>query len=551
VLTADASAPAPAHDEESLRALLVASDAEVLRTLDQAIASTGDRTLAVMDLAEAVVAAQGFRPHVAFVDVTLGGGSGLALVHHLQAVQQEIAVYALAPPERVAEALEAVSLGAAGLLLLPTSGDAALRVTGEVRTRRTQILRVIALEEELHAARRAGATMQSLALEHGRGGPQALLAAAAKALVDVTGAHAASIYAEDGEVLDRASGHGPSTLPQRTTRQELGELASDAPRELVAHERLRAVIEGAAPGRIALAAEAIAFVSQLLALRSPRDGEDRGARFEPRARFEQLVAREVERSRRHRRQFSVASLRASEIAPSRGGRLEDVLRSVIRDGDVLGREPGDDEILIMLPDTGALGAQLCRRRLGVGPVGIATFPNDAKTAESILVASRTRRDAGLCSVVRALGLDVMGLKDVVAMLLDERGDVDAGVASPRRLDLPMPAALSLVQHACHETRRAGACSIVVASRSGVGLASAVREAAAAPGERPHLVEIDVERVAAAEGIEAVVVAAEHGTWACCGVGDGDRMRLAHAADPMLGDVLVQRLTELASQDGAR
>jgi hypothetical protein len=121
--------------------------------------------------------------------------------------------------------------------------------------------------------------------------------------------------------------------------------------------------------------------------------------------------------------------------------------------------------------------------------------------------------------------------------------VDAGLGSPYPLILAIPAALSLVLHMTYEARRRGPASILVTSNGGMAFASAVREACSAPGEPSMLTVVDVRDLPGCQDVDVVVIAAEHGTWACCGVAKKERFFAAHAADAMLADLLAQKLTQ--------
>jgi hypothetical protein len=53
--------------------------------------------------------------------------------------------------------------------------------------------------------------------------------------------------------------------------------------------------------------------------------------------------------------------------------------------------------------------------------------------------------------------------------------------------------------------------------------------------------IDATHLAASGGAEAIILVAEHGTWAYCARRSGERILTAHSADPLLADVLADRL----------
>jgi diguanylate cyclase (GGDEF)-like protein len=128
--------------------------------------------------------------------------------------------------------------------------------------------------------------------------------------------------------------------------------------------------------------------------------------------FERLLTAEVERARRYRFSVSVMSLDVDDFSSVNGSRgrafgdglLREIateIRTLQRASDVLARR-GDDEFVVMLPQTTAKGAANVARRLvralssGVYvngtqvplsvSIGIATFPDQANDGASLLTA---------------------------------------------------------------------------------------------------------------------------------------------------------------------
>lgn len=536
--------------EGVLDLLVVSNDAEALRTFQQAVVPLGDRVTAALDLAEAIAVASSKKPQVAFVDVTSGDGTGLALVHHIQAVDPEIVIYVMAPSPKLHVALEGLTLGASGMMTLPTSGDAILRAVGEVREKRGSARYRARMEKQLVRAQKTVDAMQSLAKAAARGGKEALMRAVADAVVDVGPARAAAVYQPDGITLARVATSGPVTVPESAVEPDLERLTARDGRQTFALGIGAVVVEGADASNKEAIVDLAGFASHLLALVSraggARGGESGRTRFEPLGRFQALLTREVENARRHGRKVSVASVLFGDPlgAVRRPSKLEDAFRGILREGDVLGRDEGDDEVLLLLPDTSALGAQLCRRRIGLGAVGLATFPHDANSAESLTAIARRRAELSLRSPVRMLDLARRSLPEILDALL-ACPLVDAGPGSPFPIDVDIAAALSLVHHACIEARRGGDVSILVTARQGIGFSSAVREACATAGAKATVVEVDLREGPGVSDVDAVVVTAEHGAWACCGVVERDRFKAVHAADGMLADLLARKMTEKA------
>jgi DNA-binding NarL/FixJ family response regulator len=87
------------------------------------------------DLAEGLAVAEGDPPDVAFIEIGLGDGAGLALVHHLKAIVPAVTVFALATADAVEQGAHAMALGATGTLLLPLGGDEILSALATVKVR--------------------------------------------------------------------------------------------------------------------------------------------------------------------------------------------------------------------------------------------------------------------------------------------------------------------------------------------------------------------------------------------------------------------------------
>src|SRR5262249_30734950 len=125
----------PVLADIALNVLVASGDSELLEMAVRAITAQGDRATGCMGVAETIATAQVERFDVAFVDLTLDGESGLALVHHLGAITPGMVIHVITPRERLDVATEAVSLGAAGIHLLPITGDALAQAVGDARSR--------------------------------------------------------------------------------------------------------------------------------------------------------------------------------------------------------------------------------------------------------------------------------------------------------------------------------------------------------------------------------------------------------------------------------
>jgi hypothetical protein len=66
-----------------------------------------------------------------------------------------------------------------------------------------------------------------------------------------------------------------------------------------------------------------------------------------------------------------------------------------------------------------------------------------------------------------------------------------------------------------------------------------------PRDNITLHALDVRGPSSAEAVEALAVLAEHGAYVLVGRSDGGAVRGLHAADPLLADVLADRLGKAA------
>ena len=142
----------------SLHVIAVLADATTIELMARTLEHSGDELGVATDLAEGLASTAAEAPDVVLIDVTMGNKAGLAVIHHVRAVAPGTAVYALAPPEALELATQAVALGGSGVILMPLSGDELLTALADVRTRRAEREQRVKLEREAAASRR-GATL--------------------------------------------------------------------------------------------------------------------------------------------------------------------------------------------------------------------------------------------------------------------------------------------------------------------------------------------------------------------------------------------------------
>jgi hypothetical protein len=63
------------------------------------------------------------------------------------------------------------------------------------------------------------------------------------------------------------------------------------------------------------------------------------------------------------------------------------------------------------------------------------------------------------------------------------------------------------------------------------------------GEGSLFEAVDLSAVAGCENLEILAIVAEHGTYALLGRSEGSVVRAVHAADPLLVDLVLQKLGE--------
>ncbi|WP_437854412.1 diguanylate cyclase domain-containing protein [Sorangium sp. So ce363] len=410
---------APAH-EFSLKVLAVIAD-EATRTLFSRVI-TSDELMLAGDLAEGIVLAETAAPDVAFIDVGLGDGAGLAMVHHLKALASEATVFALATRAELEAGAHAVALGGAGLFLLPLGGDEVLNAVGSVRLRFAErALRMQLEQEAARSARAAGwiARVAELADARDRNAAAQQLA---EVFVEATGAAAAAVYLVAGErsselvrcaamgPLDRAPAYGTETDILDFARREQLIVVPLALRKLAAGHLLlqkepgrssafpsvrRPDSAASTPRRAPLLDGLVKLLATqattALALLGERERSTGGAAMKDPASsaysfayYVDVAGREIDKARRYGRRFTIATIVIepdAAAAPERPGDfafwrttpappanthnpgqvVEHLLRAV-RDTDILARVD-ENEFHLLMPETAALEAHACHRRM--------------------------------------------------------------------------------------------------------------------------------------------------------------------------------------------
>jgi GGDEF domain-containing protein len=313
----------------------------------------------------------------------------------------------------------------------------------------------------------------------------------------------------------------------------------------------------------------------VLSLIGAREQSHRGAMKDPAssaytfAYFVDVAGREIAMARRHGRRFSLATV-GLEMAPDSGVGDEteptvfgaERVLGAVRDTDVLARVDAN-EFYLLLPETGGPGAHACRRRIlaqlgavtGASQfstaVGVATFPHDGSDLSQLLRVAKFRADASRSSVVHGLGLSALPLGQLVDALLGVVPDAQqrrlAPLETPHYIELPVTDLMGLVGSAAAEATRGGQTRVLATQRSGLSVGNAVRADMSRMGEHMKVDIIDISRVPACERVDVLIVIAEHATYSLVGRTEGSLVRAVHSADPLLSDLLVARLSEIAGR----
>ncbi|MDI1450081.1 response regulator [Polyangium sp. 6x1] len=570
----------------ALTVLCITQDAAVRELVPRVLRF--DKVLVTADFSEAFMMATAEAPDIAFVELGIGDGAGLSLVHHLKALVPDISVVTLATKKNLDAAASALSLGASGLLLTPLSGDDVLSSVWGIKQRLVERAERDRLERAAAVSARATGWIARIA--EIAEAPDRMSAASelVEILVEVTGAKGAAVYlAGDApqELVLGAASPGLDGAPKAGTEKHILDTYA-TPRRLLAvrlgarnvsagyvlldEDKPRVPTEqGGDPpidGIIRLLANVAATAIEMLAERerAARGGaaiKDPTSSAYSFAYYVDVAGREIGRARRYNRRFAIVTM-VYEPIPGQPAisptEYADRLLAAVHDTDVLARVD-ENEFHLLLPETSGLGAHSVRRRiarLGTGEksstsrallVGEAAFPHDGQDLGKLLRVARLRAEASKTSVVHRLDPESTTVPDLLEMLIWET--VNAAPArqtsAVRPIELAAAEAQALAHAVVADALRGGAATIVVAHHADLCLGAAVRSALGHEADKIALHALDLRAVPGCERIEALAIIAEHGAYALVARNDDGLLRGAHAADPLLADVLAERLGRAA------
>lgn len=576
--------PAP-----ELNVVAIVPDAATIELMSATLKTSGDRLSVATDLTEGLSRVSAQVPDIAFVDVTLGDSAGLAVLHHVRALAPNVSVFALTAPDRLDLGVQAVALGGAGVLVKPLSGDELLNALSDVRTRLGERLE---RAELLRAARSAarGATLSGDIAEIASAKSRREAAQrVAQVIALAAGAVDVVVYlpaAEGARQLLRAAvlgdgSNAPTFCEEMEALTYAGEQNMTVVRLALLREFSGLVLIGGgdvgSPGSqqqplVELVATQAATVLSLI---GAREQSHRGAMKDPAssaytfAYFVDVAGREIAMARRHGRRFSLATV-GLELSPESGLGDEteptvfgaERVLGAVRDTDVLARVDAN-EFYLLLPETGGPGAHACRRRIlaqlgavtGASPfsaaVGVATFPHDGADLSQLLRVAKFRADASRTSSVHTMELGSLPLAQLVDALLgavpDPQARKLAPLETPHYIELPVTDLMGLVSSTVAEAMRGGTTRVLATQRAGLSVGSAVRADVPRNSDILKVDTVDVSKIAGCERVDVLIVVAEHGTYTLCGRTEGSLVRCIHSADPLLSDLLVSRLSEIAGR----
>ncbi|WP_245678250.1 diguanylate cyclase domain-containing protein [Chondromyces crocatus] len=196
-MNSDWGAAASLADELRLTVLAVVGDENTRAFLPRVI--TSDRLVVAEDLSEGISLAETEVPDIAFVDVGLNDGAGLAMVHHLKALVPDSTIFALADQDELEAGAHALALGGAGLFLMPLGGDEVLNALSSVRTRLAERGLRARLERDSAVTSRAATWIARLAALSDARDRSAAAQQVAEIFSESTGAAGVAVYLVVGD----------------------------------------------------------------------------------------------------------------------------------------------------------------------------------------------------------------------------------------------------------------------------------------------------------------------------------------------------------------
>jgi PleD family two-component response regulator len=567
------------HPESStqaarFRVLVLVDDEPSRQVAAMVLPGTGCEVVFATTPAEAISVMGDVLPDVALVHVAMGAGAGLALVHHLRALRPDLVVHALARPEELQLAAQALSLGGAGLLLLPLAGDELLSAVADLRARAAERDMRRALQDAAEQARSATTWARS-AYAVVAAGSRRRAAEALAQLWREMGAERIIIYLPAGAglrqlTLSIALGEGqePPGYCEELEALRFAELhglgvARLAPDSAAAGLLLAGDWRGPSPPnwvREMVAHQAGAALSVLEEREQQRGAlKDATSSAYTFAYFVDVAGREIDRARRHHRRFALATLELDvpeqEVDTVSGRAIESVLATV-RDTDVLARVDRT-EFFLLMPETDGIGAQRCRRRVLEGlpaapnsaPIravmGVATYPHDGTDLSHLLRVASHRADSSRKSVTVLQPLDGLDLPSLVSALLARPpGSRDlADLGRVESISLPLGRLGEHVALVVELALRGGPVRLTVTDGPRARLGHVLRSALGSDRVGAQIDVVEPPSTLGADELVALTLVSQCATYVLIGYARGVTFEGVHSADALLLDRVLLRLAE--------
>ena len=494
------------RDEEfgvpGLRVLWVSTRPDDAPFIERVLAERGDRVLSAPSATAAMDVLKEEELDVVLVQLALPEGDGLPLVHHIRATHPDIDILVLSEAEDLSTGAHAMALGVVGTIMYPLTGDAILVAVERTRERRAMLAQRERTRHVAETERHRAATFARCA-----------------AFVSETEFHKVALRVLEacaGEIPTTAGAiYAPATLGTRLLRTATIGRGGELP-DFLEQDSL-ADIDPTSPLHVAPDLVRLFFVGPhdvlAVALLVPRDELDehdregltmiaslgtaafvaaekvtqvaRSGIKDPEtsaytfAYFGDVAGREIDRAARHGRKFALLTLHLTGLEAFRqrapiGLQVElqramtDAILDAVRDSDVLARVE-DEELFLLLPETGLLGAYAARRRIlaafeaiediprllargGVAESelqlygGIAVYPQDGRDLGKLLRVARRRAEASQDGPWRRLGLEGRDFWSAIEQLVGG-GAISAESGSFEPTELQEDAGAPLARHA--------------------------------------------------------------------------------------------------------
>jgi len=568
-----------------LSVFAVIDDARTIRLLPKVIQR--DRLTVITDVAEALELAQAKQPDVAIIDISLGAGAGLALIHHIKSLAPSTIVIALARPTALEAGANAISLGGAVLLIQPVEGDEIATVLEDVRARRAEQLQRAELERDAMIQARTAGWITRIVEQAGAKDRATAARRIARVFMEATAAVGAAMYlgghGQASQLTMLAASVGELTnAPSAGTEEEIFRFAAEAgldpvalcTREIAVGHLLLQPAKNASSRALAgdtlflLVAQATTTLALVLECERSSDGgaiKDPSSSAYSFAYYVDVAGREIDKAKRFGRRFAIVTVNLydNESSELKGddelgwemhktadpATVADQLLAAARETAVVARVD-EQEFQLLLPETDGLGAQACRRRIvsrlantasmASVAVGAAIFPHDGRDLSQLLRMARRRAEASRTSPAHRVNGEVRRLDKVLESLLVAE-QLGHDVSRIRSLRLLMADAVTLVTSVVSEVVRGGATFIVVAQHSDLSLSAAIRAAIPADRTDVTLHAIDVRDDPGSEAIEALSVVGEHGAYSLLARHAQGELTGTHSSDPLIADLVADRI----------